>query len=71
MVKTPQKLTQKNAQSRQRRGQHLLEYMVLSILIMAGIIIGGPYVIRSWNAQVKGWEDSVVDSMNDPLLNEE
>jgi hypothetical protein len=45
--------------------------MVLSILIMAGIIIGGPYVIRSWNAQVKGWEDSVVDSMNDPLLNED
>ena len=58
------KLSNKNA-------QHLLEYMVLSILIMAGIIIGGPYVIRSWNAQVKGWEDSVVDSMNDPLMNGE
>ncbi|VAX36693.1 hypothetical protein MNBD_UNCLBAC01-1245 [hydrothermal vent metagenome] len=27
----------------------------------------GPYVIRSWNAQVKGWEDSVIDSFNDPL----
>ena len=61
MVKMPPKLTQKNA-------QHLLEYMVLLILIMAGIIIGGPYAIRSWNAQIKGWEDSVVDSMNDPLM---
>jgi hypothetical protein len=50
-----------------RNGQHTLEYMVLLTLIMAGIIIGGPYVIRSWNAQMKGWEDSVVDSMTDPL----
>lgn len=51
-----------------RNGQHTLEYMILLTLIMAGIIIGGPYVIRSWNAQVKGWEDSVIDSLNDPLV---
>ena len=50
-----------------RNGQHTLEYMILLTLIMAGIIIGGPYVIRSWNAQMKGWEDSVIDSMTDPL----
>jgi hypothetical protein len=50
-----------------RNGQHALEYMVLLTLIMAGMIIGAPYVIRSWNAQIKGWEDSVVDSMTDPL----
>lgn len=50
-----------------QNGQHALEYMILVTLIMAGIIIGGPYVIRSWNAQMKGWEDSVVDSMIDPL----
>lgn len=50
-----------------QKAQHTLEYMVLLTLIMAGIIIGGPYVIRSWNAQMKGWEDSVVDSMTDPL----
>ncbi len=56
----PSKFADKNA-------QHTLEYMVLLILIMAGIIIGGPYVIRSWNAQMKGWEDSVRDSMTDPL----
>ncbi|MBI5024361.1 MAG: hypothetical protein HZC18_05090, partial [Candidatus Omnitrophica bacterium] len=48
---------------RDRRGQHTLEYLILMTLLMAGIIIGGPYVIRSWNAQMKGWEDSVVDSM--------
>ncbi|MBI5024490.1 MAG: hypothetical protein HZC18_05750 [Candidatus Omnitrophica bacterium] len=60
------KLSQ-NARPRQKRGQHTLEYLILMTLIMAGIIIGGPYVIRSWNAQMKGWEDSVVDSMTDPL----
>src|SRR3989338_9053956 len=49
-----------------KNGQHALEYVILMTLIMAGIIIGGPYVIRSWNAQMKGWEDSVVDSMTDP-----
>lgn len=52
-----------------KNAQHLLEYMVLLTLIMAGIIIGGPYAIRSWNAQMKGWEDSVRDSMTDPLVN--
>lgn len=61
MPTKPPQLTNKNA-------QHTLEYMILLILIMAGIIIGGPYVIRSWNAQVKGWEDSVIDSMTDPLV---
>lgn len=61
MVKMSAKLNRKNA-------QNSLEYLILLTLIMAGIIIGGPYVIRSWNAQMKGWEDSVVDSMTDPLL---
>lgn len=59
-IKNPMKLSPK--------GQHTLEHMILLILIMAGIIIGGPYAIRSWNAQMKGWEDSVVDSMTDPLM---
>ncbi|MDP8211754.1 MAG: hypothetical protein P9X22_00500 [Candidatus Zapsychrus exili] len=31
----------------------------------------GPYVIRSWNANMKGWEDSVKDSFNDPLMESE
>lgn len=60
MPRKPTKLASENA-------QHTLEYMILLTLIMAGIIIGGPYAIRSWNAQVKGWEDSVIDSMTDPL----
>lgn len=57
----------KHSRFTSKNAQHTLEYMILLILIMAGIIIGGPYAIRSWNAQIKGWEDSVVDSMTDPL----
>ncbi|MCK5013317.1 MAG: hypothetical protein KAS66_05830 [Candidatus Omnitrophica bacterium] len=48
--------------------QHTVEYAVLMALIMAGIIIAGPYVIRSWNANLQGWDDSVVDSHQEPLL---
>jgi len=48
--------------------QHTIEYAILLTLIMAGIIISGPYVIRSWNANLKGWEDSVQDSLQDPLV---
>ena len=49
-------------------GQHTIEYIILLTLIMAGIIVMSPYVIRSWNANLKGWEDSVVDSQEDPFL---
>ena len=48
--------------------QHTIEYAILLTLIMAGIIIAGPYVIRSWNANLKGWEDSVQDSLQDQHL---
>lgn len=57
-----QKYIQNNA------GQHTIEYAMLLIIIMVGIVMGGPYVVRSWYAHVKGLEDSVVDSINDPLL---
>lgn len=52
---------------RLKTAQHSVEYMTVIILIMAGIIIGGPYVIRSWNAQMKGWDDSVTDSLQDTI----
>ncbi|HQP10785.1 MAG TPA: hypothetical protein PKV41_05315, partial [Candidatus Omnitrophota bacterium] len=50
------------------KGQHAMEYVILLTLVMAGIIMGGPYVVRSWNANIKGWEDSAKDSLQDPLL---
>jgi hypothetical protein len=48
-------------------GQHLIEYTTILILVMAGILVMGPYVIRSWNAHLKGWEDSTRDSVTDPM----
>lgn len=51
-----------------QQAQHLIEYSVIIILVLAGIIISGPYVIRSWNARVKSWEDGVTESLQDPLL---
>jgi hypothetical protein len=53
---------------RKTEAQHTIEYVVLMILVMAGVIISGPYVIRSWNANLEGWGDSVVDSIQEPIL---
>ncbi len=50
-----------------KRGQHAIEYAIMMILVMVGIIIMGRYVIRSWNANLKGWEDSAIDSMQEPI----
>ena len=49
-------------------GQNVIEYTVVLTLVILSVIIMGPYVIRSWNANMKGWEDSVIDSFNDPLI---
>ena len=53
-----------------KKAQQAIEYTVILALVAAGIIMGGPYVIRSWNAHVKGIEEGVVDSFHDPLLDE-
>jgi len=45
-----------------KSGQHLIEYTIVLVLVIAGIVTMGPHVIRSWNAQMKGWDDSVKDS---------
>jgi len=51
-----------------RTGQNILEYVLLIILVMVGVLVMGPYVIRSWNANVKGYDDGVRDSFQEPLL---
>ena len=42
--------------------------MVILALVMAGILTMSPYVIRSWNANLKSFEDSAIDSLQDPLM---
>ena len=52
---------------RKRSGQSLIEYALLITLMLAGVLVMGPYVIRSWQANVKGWDDSYKDSFQDPI----
>jgi len=61
MAKILQKLSGK-------KGQHSIEFAVVMIVVMAGIIIMGRYVIRSWNANMQSWEDTAIDSLMDPML---
>ncbi|MBF0533322.1 MAG: hypothetical protein HQL23_09575 [Candidatus Omnitrophica bacterium] len=49
------------------RGQQISEFTLVFIFIAIGIIVMGPYVIRSWNGQMKSWDDSVHDSLTDQL----
>ena len=45
-----------------------MEYTMMLAAIIAAVIIMRPYVIRSWNAQVKGWEESTYDSYHDTFV---
>ncbi|MEI7998423.1 MAG: hypothetical protein WCH62_02830 [Candidatus Omnitrophota bacterium] len=51
-----------------KRGQSIIEYSLLAILIIVGIIYMGPYVIRSINAHFKLWQESIDDTTNDRML---
>jgi hypothetical protein len=48
-------------------GASFPEYVTVLVLVAAAVVIAGPFIIRSWNANMKGWEDSIEDSRNDPL----
>ncbi|MDP2653368.1 MAG: hypothetical protein Q8Q08_04985 [Candidatus Omnitrophota bacterium] len=49
------------------KAQVSLEYMVILTLIVAGIITGGPYVIRSINARFHFIDDQVQDSLREEI----
>lgn len=57
--------TQKHSNN---QGQQITEFTTVFILVALGIILVGPFVIRAWNAHLKTWEDSIVDSYRDPLV---
>src|SRR3989344_8839817 len=50
-----------------RKAQSIIEYTVVILLVMVGLILMRPYVIRAINAHMKTWEDNVSDSMKDSL----
>lgn len=51
-----------------RKGQNITEYSLVIILVAAGIITMQNYVKRGFQANIKTLEDSMVISMQDPLL---
>ncbi|MBZ0167059.1 MAG: hypothetical protein K8I00_09655, partial [Candidatus Omnitrophica bacterium] len=52
---------------RQETGQSIIEYALLIILVLGGVYVMSPYVIRSWNANIKGFDDAVKDSYREPI----
>ncbi len=51
-----------------KEAQSTLEYLTVMVLVMVGIVVMGPYVIRSVNAHLKMWEDVADDSYTDPMI---
>ncbi|MBI3601443.1 MAG: hypothetical protein HY209_00890 [Candidatus Omnitrophica bacterium] len=51
------------------KGQSFIEYTVMAVLIMLGISVMGPYVLRSVNAHYKLWGEAIDDSVNDRMPN--
>jgi hypothetical protein len=50
-----------------KNGQSMIEYMFIAILVILGVVIMGPYVLRSVNAHFKIWDESVQDSSTENI----
>ncbi len=48
-----------------RHGQSLIEYSLIVLLVILGIVVMGPYVLRSINAHFKIWDEEIQDSHNE------
>ncbi len=45
----------------------MIEYTLIAVLVILGIVLMGPYVLRSVNAHFKIWDDGVKDSFEEHL----
>ena len=50
-----------------KHGQSIIEYTLIAILVVLGIVYMGPYALRSVNGYFKLWDDSVQDSFEENL----
>jgi len=50
-----------------RKGQSIIEYATMAALITVGVLVMGPYVVRSINALFKSIEEDVNDSLNEDI----
>ena len=51
-----------------RIGQSMVELSFVVLAVIAGIVIGGPYLLDSLNSHFKLWDTAVGDSSNDRLV---
>lgn len=51
-----------------KKGQSTIELVVVAMAVMLGIVVGGPYVLRSINAHFKLWDTAVQESNEDHLV---
>jgi hypothetical protein len=52
---------------RSDKGQTVLEYLIVATLILAGIVIGGPFLVRSVSGHFRLLEDSTSDSVGEDI----
>ena len=50
-----------------KRGQSIIEYSLIAVLVILGIVIMGPYVLRSVGAHFKLWDEGVQDSFTENI----
>jgi hypothetical protein len=50
------------------RAQSTLEFIMIIILVLAGVMVMGPYVLRSVNAYMRSWELSADQAKNNPTV---
>ena len=50
-----------------KRGQSMIEYALIAVLVILGVVIMGPYVLRSVNAHFKLWDEGVQDSFTENI----
>ena len=50
-----------------KRGQSIIEYVLIAVLVILGIYVMGPYVLRSIGAHFKLWDDGIKDSFQENL----
>lgn len=50
-----------------KRGQSIIEYTLIAILVILGIVYMGPYALRSVNGYFKLWDASVQDSFEENM----
>jgi hypothetical protein len=49
------------------KAQSLLEYLIVAVIVIGGIMFGGPFLINSINARFRGMDDTVQDAFSENI----